>query len=189
MRREEIERLLPEIFRRTDRPGGPLRALLEVMEELHEPDERVLGELDRHFDPNRCPDDRVPFLAGWVDLGWLLCEPGEPDAPTARPFPAGNARLRQLVVKASELSRWRGTNRGLLLFLSVATGMDGFSIEERPLDDQGQPRPFHIKVTAPEAAQPHRLLLERIIEHERPIFVTYDLEFREATGGGSRAES
>jgi len=35
MRHQAIERLLPAAFQRAATPGSPLRALLEVMEELH----------------------------------------------------------------------------------------------------------------------------------------------------------
>ena len=46
MKQEEIERLLPWIFRRTVAPGSPLAAILEVMEVLHAPVEGVLAGLD-----------------------------------------------------------------------------------------------------------------------------------------------
>lgn len=188
MKREEIEHLLPEVFRRTSREGSPLWALLEVMERLHEPDEEVLSELDRHFSPDRCGDERVPYLAGWVDLGWLFRQPGGPADASGRPFPAGTAQLRQLVVRSHELSRWRGTSKGLLLFLELATGLTGFAIDERPIDGEGVPRPFHIRVFAPSEAKPLEHLVERILEHERPVSLTYELVFG-ANGSTLSAEA
>ncbi len=63
------------------------------------------------------------YLAQWVDLGWLLPEDGGP-------FPGGLGRLRELIQASAELSRWRGTKRGLVQFLELATGLDGFAIDE-----------------------------------------------------------
>ena len=50
-------------------------------------------------------------------------------------------------------------------------------IHEEVLDTNGRPRPFHVRIVAPAAALPHRALVERIIESEKPAHVTYDLEF------------
>jgi hypothetical protein len=53
----------------------------------------------------------------------------------------------------------------------------GFAIEEDVSDEQGRPQPFHIWVRAPAAAEPFELLVRRIIEMEKPAYVTYDLLF------------
>src|SRR4051812_48236633 len=124
MRRAEIEPLLPGIFRRTLRPGSPLDALLAVMEGLQAPAEGVLAALDAAFDPRRAEDPMVPFLARWVDLERLLAD-GSGREPRGS-LPAGLGRLRELVAAASRLSQWRGTARGLILFLETATGVPGF---------------------------------------------------------------
>ena len=185
MKRNEIEQLLPEIFRRTVQPGNPLFALLEAMEALHEPSEQVLEELDRFFDPYRTPDNFVPYLARWVDLHRFLAEvpqlerDGEGGAAAFVPFASGLGRLRELIATAAYLSKWRGTARGLLRFLETAVGHQGFEIDETPMGPDGRPRPFHILIRAPAATARYRVLIERIIEMEKPAFVTYDLEFRE----------
>jgi phage tail-like protein len=176
MRRTEIERLLPQIFQRTLQPGGPLVALLTVMEDLHQPAERVLEQLETYFDPRRCPDAFVPLLARWVDLGWLLTA-GEPD-DTATPeasWPSGLGRLREVVAAAAYLSQWRGTAVGLLHFLETATGVSGFQIDEQVTDPSGRVQPFHLRIHLPPAAQPYQTLIERIIESEKPAYVTYEL--------------
>lgn len=167
MRQTEIERLLPAVFRRTVRDGSLLDGLLAAMEAAHAPAERVLDGLDAYFDPRRAPDAFVPFLARWVDLERLLVDDPDDFATTPTPaFSSGYGHLRELVVEAAYLSRWRGTARGLLRFLEVATGVQGFAIEELP---------FHVRVRVPHQALPHRALIWRIIESEKPAYVTFEM--------------
>lgn len=161
MQRKEIERLLPGVFQSTLVEGGPLAALLAVMDDLHARPEAVLSSLETTFDPRRAPDAFVPFLARWVNLEVRVT--------------TGLGRLRELVAVAVELSRWRGTAHGLLRFLETATGERGFRIDEGVPDATGRPRPFHIRVTAPPSVAAHRPMLEQIIEREKPAYVTYEL--------------
>ncbi len=182
MRRNEIEGLLPEIFQRTIRPGNPLFALLDVMELLHAPSEQVLERLDAFFDPYRAPDRLVPYLARWVDLERFLADSSGGDGESAPgqvsdPFPSGTGRLRELIADVAFLSKWRGTAKGLLRFLETATGVQGFEVHERVLGSDGRPRPFHIRVRAPSETEIYRGLIERIIENEKPAYVTYELAF------------
>lgn len=180
MKQSEIEALLPSVFRRTIHPGTPLLALLQEMEAQHEPAEDVLADLDAFFDPYRAPDRFVPLLARWVDLGRLLSESAD-DLAVAASFPPGLGRLRELVAAAAYLSRWRGTARGLARFLETALGTQGVEIVEAPPDDDGYPRPFHLTIHVPPVNEPYRNLIERIIEIEKPAYVTYDLQFSETT--------
>ncbi|MGH9879962.1 MAG: phage tail protein [Pyrinomonadaceae bacterium] len=180
MQQSEIRQLLPEIFQRTLREGNPLTALLGVMEALHAPSEAVLDRLDAMFNPRRTTDPFVPFLAYWVDLDRLFEE--EPTGKwqvgfSRHPMTSGLGRLRELIATAAYLSQWRGTKKGLLLFLQTATGSEDFNIDEQVPDKNGEPRPFHIKVTAPAESAPHEHLIERIIELEKPAYVTYELVF------------
>lgn len=178
MRRAEIEPLLPAVFRRTLRPGSPLDALLAVMSGLHAPAEEVLAALDAAFDPRRAEDAMVPFLARWVDLERLLDDGSGRD--TRGSLPTGLGRLRELVAAAARLSQWRGTARGLILFLETATGVPGFAVDELVPGPGGLPRPFHIRVRVPAGAAPWRALIERIVAMEKPAYVTSELEI-EAT--------
>lgn len=169
MKRTAIERLLPAVFHRTLRREEPLSALLDAMEGLHAPAEARLAHLDQVFDPRRAPAAFVPLLATWVDLARLaeeradggrvdLTEVVEPE------------RLRELVPRTAELSRWRGTARGLRLFLETATGLTGFEIEE-----EVAARPFHIQIRCPAAATPYSRLIRRIVELEKPAYVSADV--------------
>ena len=180
MEQREIEQLLPGIYQRTLHAASPLAALLEVMERLHAPSEAILAQLDSIFDPRRTRDDFVPFLARWVDLSRLFEDPtnGKLSPERARDsISSGLGRLRELIANAAYLSQWRGTRKGLLLFLQIATGAVAFEIEEQSTSAEGQSRPFHILVRAPAETAPDRSLIERIITLEKPAYVTYELEF------------
>jgi phage tail-like protein len=180
MKRDDILDLLPEIFQRTAHENSPLTRLLDVMEGLHEPDEAILTELDRFFDPYRAPDAFVPMLATWVDLGELVREmPETPTGPPVEPLATGIGRLRALVASAAYLSQWRGTRLGLRRFLETATGAQGFELDEAVRDEAGAVRPYHVRVVAPAKTAPYRPLLEKIIELEKPAYVTFELTFAE----------
>lgn len=176
MKPTEIERLLPGIFQRTATPGAPLSGLLDVMAQLHQPSETVLEQFDAVLDPYRAPSAFVPFIASWLDLERFLTQrPEKLDSTTAEGlFATGSGRLRELIAAAAFLSKWRGTAKGLNRFLETATGIQGFAVEEQ---GDGQIRPFHIRIQAPEAALIYRPLIERIIELEKPAYVTYELDF------------
>jgi hypothetical protein len=81
-----------------------------------------------------------------------------------------------LAATAATLSRWRGTRKGLSLFLETATGMKGFEVDEE-VREEGKIKPFHLRITAPGELIAHRMLIQRIIELEKPAYVTYQLEF------------
>ena len=177
MKKEQIKRLLPSVFQRTAAPGNPLAAILEVMETMHAPSESVLERLHTIFDPYQTPDEFVPYLASWVDLEVLL-DTSRGGSSASRPsLSTGLGRLRELTAAAVTLSQWRGTRKGLQLFLETAMGIKGFEIDEETTGSNGKSRPFHLKITAPEQLAEHRPLLERIIELEKPAYVTYELLF------------
>jgi len=179
MKRAEIERLLPSVIERTLQPLSPLAAILDVIEALHLPSEAVLAHLDTAFDPRRTADDFVPYLARWVDMDRLFDEPrstATAEWSRAR-ISTGIGRLRELVASAAYLSRWRGTAKGLQRFLRTATGENDFEIKEN-VDSDGRPKLFHLVVVAPASIRPHQGLIKRIIESEKPAYVTYELVIR-----------
>ncbi len=65
-------------------------------------------------------------------------------------------------------------------FLETATGSQGFEIDEQVPGPNGQPRPFHLLIRAPAQAARCATLVERIVEMEKPAYVTYELEFKSA---------
>jgi phage tail-like protein len=179
VKQTQIKKLLPWVFQRTAQPGNPLAALLEVMQDMHAPVETALSDLDSLFDPRRTPECFLPYLAGWVDLGVLIDISRGGASAASAVFPTGLARLRELIASAATLSEWRGTRKGLEMFLKIATGSSGFSIDEQVLGPDGNARVFHMRVTAPKDLVVHRSLLERIIELEKPAYVTYELSFQD----------
>lgn len=173
MEQDKIALLLPEIFQSTygkegkDKDGekSVLSALLGVVESLHGPDEAILENLERYFDPNLVPEEKrsefLPFLARWVDLDWVLPPDGE--------YEAGLDCLQNLILSSSYLASLRGTRRGLEQFLETATGLGPFTVEND--------RPFHIIIHCPSGAKKLRPLVQRIAEAEKPAYLTYELEF------------
>ncbi|MEM7049068.1 MAG: phage tail protein [Acidobacteriota bacterium] len=183
MKRTAIERLLPRVFERSAGAGTPLSALLEAMAGAQQPVEEVLRRLPSYFSPHGAPDAFVPMLAIWVDFDWLWQVEGRSSigrpvetAADVRQLSCGIGRLRDLILAASELSRWRGTSRGLCRFLALATGESGFEVVERVPGPDGRPLPYHVRVHAP-GAERHRTLIERIINEEKPAHVTFELSF------------
>ena len=180
MNSTEIERLLPYIFRRTNQADNPLVAIIEAMSALHEPTENVLANVKDIINPFTVQEKFVPFVAGWLDLERLFDESSGNSniASTNPPITTGINCLRALTASAAYLSRWRGTKKGLIHFLEIATDTRGFVIDEQVVH-QEQIIPFHLKVKAPDSLLDHRALIERIIESEKPAYVTYELEFIE----------
>lgn len=175
MKKEKITTYLPSVFQRTVGPGNAITAVLGVMESLHDPTERTLANVDRYFDPRRAPDEFIPFLARWVDLERIFNSSGSLQQGSNAAPDIG--RLRELISEAVHLSRWRGTKKGLLLFLRTATGEQGFEIDERVKGSDGQPMPFHMIIRVPQTSQSRIDLIRRIVESEKPAHLTYAIEF------------
>lgn len=166
MRRSAIERLLPAAYQQTAGPGTVLAALLDVMEHLHEPSERVLGAVEDLFSPYRTPTGLVPFLVGWVAADHLA---GSPRTGHGAPLAVPVGRLRNLVATGATTAQWRGTAAGLRAVLETTTGVSGFQVEE-PAD-----RPFHIVVRVPAAAADQLALVRHVVEVEKPAAVTCEV--------------
>jgi phage tail-like protein len=177
MKRSEIARLLPSVYRQTLAEGQPLWVLLEVMADMHQPSESVLDEIEEYFDPYRTPPEFLPFLARWLDLDRVFpeaCRYGREICNTG--IAEGN--LRELIAAATSLSQWRGTKTGLKRFLEIGTGVSGFDIYEMVRAPNGATRPFHIRVVAPKESRPYQSMIERVIDQEKPAHVTYELIFK-----------
>jgi phage tail-like protein len=176
MNRQEILRLLPEVFQRTYAENTPLDGLLLAMAALLSPIEDTLDHLDAAFDPHRTADEFVPMLAAWVDMDHLA-RGGDDREPS---FPSGLGRLRELCAAAADLARVRGTRAGLLSFLETATGCPGFELLEGVTGPDRRPLPFHFVVRAPHESTSHARLLRSIVELEKPAHATFELEFAES---------
>ena len=177
-KKDEIQTLLPGIVQQTVREGTPVEAILTVMSAFLTPLEDVIGSLDVLYDAGRTEERFVPFLAQCATLGWLEDSGIEP----------GN--LRRLSANIRDLSILRGTSQGLCRFLEIATGTEGFQIIEEVIEGNAEEKntakrvlPFHIKVISPPEARAKVDLITQIIEHEKPAYMTYELEALSDEGG------
>ena len=174
---------LPDIYREVDFVGR----MLKIFEECLEPDVNILNSLWAYLDPMLAAKEMLPFLAHWV--GWEI----EPSLSLDR--------QRYLIKQAMQIYRWRGTRRGLRFYIHLFTGLPldehlpeaekhisffevkgrGFVLGEANLGlnaSTGGGKPFHFVVRIRHNLQ-NSLdipLIHQIIEREKPVFCTYDLE-------------
>ena len=186
MTTDEIIKLLPQVMQRSatdwdkSLPPNPMMAIIQVMCDMLHPVDAGLSAFEFYLDPRRAPEAFVPMLARWVDLDRLF-EPQQGDTrlQPRNVFSSGLGRLRELIACATDLSKERGTKEGLIRFLKIATGCVDFTIEEKVFGRDKLQLPFHIRVIGPPEAQPFDRLIRRIIDSERPAFVTYEIEYKQ----------
>ena len=178
MKSADIIRLLPGVMQRTAHSDSALLTLAAIMEQLHAPTEAMLGELEQVFDPRQTDRAHLPMLAHWLNLDRLF----HADSATAtaslwqdRPLPTEAGHMREMIAVAVTISRWRGTHQGRLMLLRTATGLSNFEINDSVCDAQGDIMPFHVQVTYPAEAQSYRELIVRIVEQEKPAYITADI--------------
>lgn len=189
---------LPNLYREADRDESLTRRsdevdligrFLKIFEQAFEPAVHSLDAMSANLDPLTAPQAMLPFLAHWV--GWPIA-PGWELAPQ-----------RRLIRQAIELYRWRGTRRGLRLYLHAYTGLPlddslsdeskkhisitepfgiGFILGEAMLGEAiiGNGRSYHFSVrlrinTDYSTDWIDESILHQIIEQEKPAFCTYDL--------------
>ncbi|MGI0487845.1 phage tail protein [Pantanalinema rosaneae CENA516] len=181
--RSRYLQFLPLIYREVDFIGR----FLKIFEQAFDPVVQSLAVMWANLDPLTAPESMLPFLAHWV--AWDLDSRWSP------------LQQRRLIRNAMEIYRWRGTRRGLRLFLHLYTDL--------PLDDHlsqetdkhicieeatykpfmlgsglmgqdtalGHGRPFHFTVRL--RLQPNmdidEQLVHYIIQKEKPAFCTYEL--------------
>jgi phage tail-like protein len=115
---------LPALYREVDFIGR----FLKIFEQAFEPLFQSLEVMWAHLDPLTAPEALLPFLSHWV--GW-------------QHDPLWDVKQqRRLIRQAVELYRWRGTRKGLRLYLHWFTGL--------PLDDAvSLELEKHISITEP----------------------------------------
>lgn len=158
--------LLPEVFQVCAPSSAPLRAIAAVAGDMQAPVQEVLDSLDRVVDPFRTPEALLGYLSRWVDLGWLTLP--EPGSVTGAAMGIEPARQRDLIANAADLSARRGTPSGLLRFLQLATGQEGFGIDV-------DPEAFHLRVRVPSTASDQIEIIRRIVGGVKPAHVTAEV--------------
>jgi len=176
---------LPAVYREVDLMGR----LLRLFEQAFDPSIQALELLWAYLDPLTAPEAMLPFLAYWV--GW----------PSDIPWDI--TRQRYLIRRAVEIYRWRGTRRGMRLYLHLYTGLpldapetperekhisiletfsqgfvlNGARLGESTLIGGGRPYHFIVRLRSPEPLD--EPLIRTIIEQEKPAFCTYELYLEE----------
>ena len=142
-----------------------------ALEELLDPIVAVLDALPAHFDPDHAPRDILNLLAAW--LGVDLDESQE------------IRHQREMVRRAADLARKRGTVAGMELALKLAypdvplriedQGGVRWSLDQHPVD--APPPSFIVYCDAPIAEQT-QAAVARCIEQHKPVETTYRLRVK-----------
>lgn len=175
---------LPDVYREIDFMGR----FLSLFEQAFEPIGQALDVMWAYLDPLTAPEAMLPFLASWV--AW----------PTDARW--SSDRQRRLIRHALEIYQWRGTRRGLQLFLHLYTDLplddahiqiiessgQGFTFGDAKLGEEtrlggGKPYHFTVRLCLDEGQSIDEALVRAVIEQEKPAFCTYDLVIE---AGGDR---
>ena len=141
------------------------------LEELLDPIVAVLDALPAHFDPDHAPRDILSLLAAW--LGVDLDESQE------------IRHQREMVRRAADLGRKRGTVAGLELALSLAfpnvplriedQGGVRWSLDQHPID---APPPSFIVYCDKPVQEEVQAGIARCIEQHKPVGTSYRLRVK-----------
>jgi phage tail-like protein len=141
-----------------------------ALETLLDPLVATLDALPQHFDPDLAPRNLLELMAGWLGVELDESWPDE--------------RRRELVRRAGDLARRRGTRAGLELALSIAFPDLPLRIEDAggvvtagaPEElPPATPPSFIVYCDQPLAEPAH---LARMIEFMKPVHVSYRLRTR-----------
>ncbi|MEA5597113.1 phage tail protein [Rivularia sp. UHCC 0363] len=175
--------LLPLLYREVDLIGR----FMKIFEETYQPVINNFSVMWANLDPLTAPQKLLPFLAYWV--GWEVDRKWDLD------------KQRRLIRHALELYRWRGTRKGLRLYLHLYTGLpldddienegnkhisitepfgNSFILNEAELNNAvlGGGQAYHFVVRLRYDKNENvvsKELASLIIEQEKPAFCTYEL--------------
>jgi phage tail-like protein len=140
-----------------------LAGFLRIFEDVWSPLDRQLGQIHCYIDPALTPAEFLPWLGSWVDLA---LDENWPEA-----------RRRDLIGRAADLFRRRGTPDGLRDYLETYLGV-------RPIirEFEDPARPYHFSVVLPHAVGADLDLdrVRRIITEEKPAHTTFSLTVESA---------
>jgi phage tail-like protein len=145
-----------------------------AFDELLAPVFSCLDNFEAYLDPTLTPPDFLEWLAGWLgvdlDENWPL------------------ERRRDLVQRAVELYRWRGTARGVAKAVEIYTGVEPEVVDsggvawstkaESPLPGSPDPRVV-VRVPAGDASTVGRARLEALVAAVKPAHVVAEIELEE----------
>jgi phage tail-like protein len=169
---------LPGLFQgeELDSSTGTVRPTLllrfaTAFDELLAPIFSCLDNFDAYLDPRIAPPDFLEWLAGWIgvelDETWTL------------------DRRRDLVLRAVDLYRWRGTARGLAEAVAVFTGTEPEIVDsggvswstgpENELPGSAEPRVV-VRFPAEDSPAIDRVRVEALIAAAKPAHVIAEIE-------------
>jgi phage tail-like protein len=144
-----------------------------ALEAVLDPIVAVLDALPAHFNPDHAPRDILTLLASWMGV----------EVDESQPL----RERRELVRQAAELSRRRGTRRGLELALKLAFPALPLRVEDHggvtwKADDVSRESPpasfvVYCDKPIPEEVQ---AAVARCIEQYKPVHTTYRLRVKAA---------
>jgi phage tail-like protein len=143
-----------------------------ALEELLDPIVAVLDALPAHFDPNHAPHDVLHLLAAWLGV----------DLDEAQEI----RHQREMVRRAAELGRRRGTVMGLELALALHFPEVPLRVEDnggvfyasRPVPED-KPQSFVVYCDKP-VEETMQAAIARCIEQYKPVHATYRLRVKAA---------
>ncbi|MEC4815939.1 MAG: phage tail protein [Scytonema sp. PMC 1069.18] len=173
---------LPILYREVDYIGR----FMKIFEMAFQPVIDSFNVMWASLDPLTAPRALLPFLSHWVawpiDSVWNLHQ------------------QRRLIRRAVELYRWRGTRKGMRLYLHLYTGLpldehlpdeadkhisitepfgQSFVLGEAQLGTAtlagGRPFHFVVRLRLDRPNSIHEELVRQIIEQEKPAYCTYEL--------------
>jgi phage tail-like protein len=144
-----------------------------ALEELLDPIVAVLDALPAHFDPNHAPPDILELLSAWLGV----------DLDESQDI----RHQREMVRRAAELGRRRGTVRGLELALTLHFPDLPLRVEDnggviyagRPAPEQTQSATFVVYCDTP-VEETQQAAIARCIEQYKPVHSTYRLRVKAA---------
>jgi phage tail-like protein len=144
-----------------------------ALEELLDPIVAVLDALSAHFDPNHAPRDILELLAAWLGV----------DLDESQDI----RHQREMVRRAAELGRRRGTVKGLELALALhfpelplrVEDNGGVFYETRPAPADNRAASFVVYCDRP-VEENVQAGIARCIEQYKPVHSTYRLRVKAA---------
>jgi phage tail-like protein len=144
--------------------------LVGGFDEVLAPMQATVDDLDAYVDPHLCPPDFLEWLGGWMGLA------------VDRRWPI--QRRRELVARAFDVYRWRGTRRGIEEAVELYTGIvpdveesGGVSTSPSPLGPfpGSRERFVHVRLHTSDATI-DAAVVSRIVADVKPAHVPHRVE-------------
>jgi phage tail-like protein len=175
--RAHLRRGVPDIYRRDayalrDRPPPFAMRFLEALEEVLDPITATLDSLPAHFDVDLAPEHALAGLATWFGVDEVESLPVD--------------QRREVIHRAGELGRLRGTRAGLELALSlffpgitVRINDHGSVVVSDTVDEELPRVPASFDVVCEQSLPPEtQMAVARCIERWKPVHAHYKLRVR-----------